>query len=299
MKFIDICKNVVRNIQYLMFHRLAFEEKYQDYRLKDEIIEDIVYQLDDDKKALKNIDILDEEATIDLLMKHPKSYCRMGDGEIGLMNGIDQPFQVYNKRLAEKLLYILENYQKDMYVGINRAYFHGMAGWSDENRRYYRLYGTEFRRFFLKHCNPLNTYIDAGYTASYFRYDDNYDFETHYKKMKLLFKDKKIVIVSGTGVLEKLDYDVFELAISKKHIKAPARHAYSQYDQIIEEIKQTVDKRELICMILGMAGKAMVRDLTDLGYMVWDIGHMAKDYDVYMKGIEKTHENTRAFYEPD
>lgn len=299
MKVYDILKNIYRNVQYLMFHRLEFEERNQDYRLKDEIMDDICYQLEDDRKTMKILDILDEEETIDLLLKCPKSYCRMGDGEINLMNGIDQPFQNYDSRLAQKLMTILQNEQKDMYIGIPRAYFHGMSGWSEENRRFYRLNGTSFRRFLLAHCNPNNIYIDAGYTVAYFRYDASYDYALHYKKMKQLFQDKQLVIVSGDGILDKLEYDVFEKAKSKKFIKAPSKHAFSRYEEIVNDIKKNVSKDELICMILGMAGKAMVRELTNEGYMVWDIGHMAKDYDAYMKGIEKTHENTRKFYEPD
>ncbi len=33
--------------------------------------------------------------------------------------------------------------------------------------------------------------------------------------------------------------------------------------------------------------------------MAWDIGHLAKDYDAYMRGIDKNEENIVEFFKPD
>lgn len=33
--------------------------------------------------------------------------------------------------------------------------------------------------------------------------------------------------------------------------------------------------------------------------MAWDIGHLAKDYDAYMRGIDKTEGNIAEFLKPD
>ena len=43
----------------------------------------------------------------------------------------------------------------------------------------------------------------------------------------------------------------------------------------------------------------MVPDLTDLGYMAWDLGHIAKEYNAYMTKMEKTQENMDRFWAPD
>lgn len=52
-------------------------------------------------------------------------------------------------------------------------------------------------------------------------------------------------------------------------------------------------------MILGMTATVLAADLTDLGYVAWDIGHIAKDYDAYMKKMECTTENMKKFWDPD
>ena len=48
-----------------------------------------------------------------------------------------------------------------------------------------------------------------------------------------------------------------------------------------------------------MTAKVMVMDLTTLGYMAWDIGHFAKDYNAFMTKSEKNKENIAKFWAPD
>ncbi len=43
----------------------------------------------------------------------------------------------------------------------------------------------------------------------------------------------------------------------------------------------------------------MAADLADMGYIACDSGHMAKDYDFYMKKLEKSSKIEGEFYSPD
>jgi hypothetical protein len=54
--------------------------------------------------------------------------------------------------------------------------------------------------------------LDAACFGAYYRYDDSFDYEGHYAWIKELFANKKIAIVAGEGVFEKLDYNM-ELTI--------------------------------------------------------------------------------------
>lgn len=186
-----------------------------------------------------------------------------------------------------------------MYIGINRAYFHSPINCSKENRRFYRIYSREYREFFLEICNPRNVYIDAGFLTAYYRFDDSYDFKSHYEKMLRLFDGKKIALVSGDGVVEKLEYDVFERAKEKMVVHGPSKNAYARHDEILNEICTKVPKDYLICLILGMTAKVLVPELTERGYIAWDVGHLAKDYNAYMKGEQKCQKNISNFWAPD
>ena len=55
----------------------------------------------------------------------------------------------------------------------------------------------------------------------------------------------------------------------------------------------------MVCIILGPTATVMAADLTDMGYLAWDVGHIAKDYDAYMKRLEKTNEMRAKFWAPD
>ena len=43
----------------------------------------------------------------------------------------------------------------------------------------------------------------------------------------------------------------------------------------------------------------LVRDLTKAGYLAWDIGHLAKDYNSYIKRAGRNREDIARFYAPD
>ena len=66
--------------------------------------------------------------------------------------------------------------------------------------------------------------------------------------------------------LDKLEYDVFEYADSKTFIYGPRSHAWDEHHSIVEQIKQ-VKKNSLIVFILGMAGKAIIPEVADMGYV--------------------------------
>ena len=54
-------------------------------------------------------------------------------------------------------------------------------------------------------------------------------------------------------------------------------------------------------MVIIMANKAnsLAHTLAKEGYMAWDIGHLAKDYDMYMKNIQKNPTTINDFFQPD
>jgi len=268
-------------------------------QLKDQIVEDCVYELEDAKRVLPKLNVLSSDETFALLKAEPKSYARFGDGEISVMEGGQAIFQEPDPLLAMKLRDVLEHPRDDLYVGLNAAYFQTPFRFGERNHRFYRLHNSEYRKYFLSHCDPSATYLDASCFGAYFRYKDDFDYAGHYAKVKGLFDGKRLVVVAGEGVLEKLEYDVFEGAESVKRVYGPARDAYAEYERILQDVRDVVEDGEIVCLVLGVAATVMAADLAAEGYVAWDIGHAAKDYDAYMRGIEKTEENMEKFWAPD
>lgn len=287
--------NVKNNIKYLLQNDLL-EEKYN---LKDEVIEDVVFEYESAKSVIPTLKILSDFETVDLLKRSPKSFSRFGDGEIKLIQGIDSDFQTYNQELANKMVKILSQKRDDLYVGLNRSYFQSPFEFSERNHKFYRRYGTDYRRFFVGLCDPDNVYLDACCFGGYFRLNENSDFEKIYKNNKGLFDGRKIALVAGKGILDKLEYDIFGDVEDIIRIDAPSKNAFDHYEEIISDITKLVPKDYIVCMILGMTATVLAADLTDLGYVAWDIGHVAKDYDAYMRKLERTDEVMDAFWNAD
>lgn len=288
-------KIIKNNLKYLIKYDLL-DEKYQ---IKDETIEDCVYEFEELNALLTKLNVKNETETVEILAKAPKSFSRYGDGEVSLMRGEDSAFQKYDPELARKMKEILVRKRENLYVGLNSSYFQTPVKYSERNRKFYRLYGTSYRRYFNEVCDPENTYLDACCFGGYFRQGDQFDIDSHFKSVRELFRGKDITIVCGEGILESLENDLFGLANTKQIVNAPKKDAFDEYDKLINTIKNTTPKSNLVCIILGMTATVLAADLADIGYIAWDIGHAAKDYDAYMKKVEKTDEVIDVFFAPD
>lgn len=289
-------ENLVRNINYLTKHSLWDQREEDIVYLTNKILDDGIYEYALKLDGYKYLKILKQDESIDLIINSRKSFVRFGDGEINLMKGFNQPFQKYDKELVQRLYYILNVPQQNILVGLNEHYFE--PGYQRSNYDYNRRHAYDFRRFFIENCDMNRTYIDGQCT--FYEFGNN-DEETvqFWKKWKDAFKNKDIVIICGEGILDKLQYDVFEYAKSKKYIYGPSRHAWCKHDEIIDRIKNETNTEQLLVFILGMAGKAMIPEVTDMGYCAWDIGHLDKSYNAYMRNMQPTKENIRNFYAPD
>lgn len=292
-------KNFIRNINYLTKHSLWDQREEDIAFLTDKILDDGIYEYGIVPPGRKSLSILTAEESLDLIGEHPKSFVRINDGEVKIIMGMDQPFQRYEKEIADRLIEMLENPRDDLYVGINKSYFEPMENDVASKRNFNRRFAYEYRRVYYRYASDKTRYIDSDVTLFKIGTDKRNEQRAFFEQWINLFKGKEIVVICGEGILDKLHYDIFELASKKKFIYGPKKHAWEQHSYLIERIKNEVGKDQILIFILGMAGKAMIPELTDMGYMCWDIGHLAKYYDSYMSNAQWTQEYTANFYAPD
>lgn len=243
--------------------------------------------------------ILNVEDTLDLLLENPKSFCRYGDGEILLINGRGIPFQDYDERLSKRLREILQSTDDKCYIGIDDHYFQATANLADYVKGYVRLNALEMRTAMLKYCNRKRLYIATNITCFYMnekRLKEEY--KVHYDKVKELFRNRKLAIFSGRTVFDKINHDVFEYAAELKHIFNESKNAWSHYEEILNATRQ-FPKDWTLCFILGPTATVLAYDLAQEGYTAWDIGHIAKDYDAFIKNSEQNTEDIKNFFAPD
>lgn len=246
---------------------------------------------------VERLAVLSPVQTVDLLLQNPKSFCRYGDGEIDLIEGKSIPFQKYNPELAEKLLKTLQTDRKDLYIGINYSYFHAIDNLLPMVKRFYMTEVRDRRNKFLEYCNAGIRYIDAGFNQCFMTYQ-TFEFESYYEKIKKLFEHKKVVLFCGQGILDGLQNNLFEYAESVQYEYGPSKNAFEYYPQILEKAK-AIGREKLICFILGPTSKILVSELTKEGFLAWDLGHLAKDYDAYKSRKMRSEQDIQKFFEPD
>lgn len=246
----------------------------------------------------EQLKILNSKDTLELLLKSPKSFYRFGDGEILLMTGGAAGTQKNDLVLSGKLYQALTDTSVDAYIGIGYDYFDfDLWGKSEYSNCFYLIGAEKYRRFYIENCEKDYTYIDTGFSQRYFLMEIE-ESERWFKRLKLLFKGYSMTLFMGEQAYNNLNYYIFDEAKEIKVEFCPSRNAFEQYDELMERARR-LPKTELICLAVGATAKVMAYELTKEGYLVFDIGHLPKDYDSYMKKISRNKRNAEKFYLED
>lgn len=291
---------LLRNLKYLMTQSLADREKDLMWNMIKKTEDLFLYEFDEDFKRRHPIpSVLNTKNTIKLLMEKPKSYCRFGDGEAMLMMGNSIPYQQWSAELSKKLLEALTIPIDNLYVGINYSYFHSTDNTNEFVRRFHLLGANVYREFFLQHINANQTYINAGFNQEYMslQYNNEY-FCKLYTYIRKMFYKKKIVVVAGEGVIDGLRYNLYNDASEFYLITGPTTNAFQKYNLLLDEIHK-FDLDYTICLQIGPTSKVLAYELSKDGYMAWDVGHLAQDYDAFRKNIPRNNKTMQSFWSPD
>ena len=161
--------NLLRNIKWLMIHPLREREWDIIYNALERVEDVYRYQIMDTESVRnkKSLTILDSEATVDALLKNPKSFARFGDGEINLIMGRSIPFQDYHEELAKKLYKAMVSNREDLYIGLNYGYFHISDSQPEFMRKFRLTEGKQFADFCIEHGNPDQIYLNAAFNLVY------------------------------------------------------------------------------------------------------------------------------------
>lgn len=291
VKLGKLCQ-LIRNLRFLSGESM---EKVMQKQVQDAMIADRLQAMAQNNRRST---VLGPEATVRRLSEQPKSFCRFGDGEFRLMLGDSIGFQKYEPELALALWEIFCMADDNMYIGVPYQQFEAPSLFNDWIRTFYFTSGAWIRKFLYQYLSgDRELYIDTGFNQVYQTYQ-NMNFFAYYEHIKELFRNKKIMVIAGEGILAGLDVDIFEYAVSTEYLYSYKADAFDEYDKILKEALN-IDKNRLICVILGPCSKLIVRDLTKAGYMAWDIGHLVKDYDAYKKRKGRSKEDIACFYAPD
>ncbi len=288
--FIQFFKNLCYLSKFSLKEKLIRNPIYK-FSYED-IVENILYYIPDTQVIRPNI--LDRKDTIHLLVNSNLSLARFGDGELSLAAGHSIPHQAYNKKLADKIIDILKNKQKNLLVGINHWYFY--CEYDPKKNNFSKQFELEMMPFFrkevLKYINLDTIYCNAGITGF------GTLSEAEYNEYKKIWNNKDILIVTCQEMLLQTKYNIYDNAKHIDYIFVPNKDSYSEYKPTLDKIK-TYDKNTLIILMAGPLSKVLASDLANIGYRALDLGHLMKSYDYYRKGIDITSETVKEFFKPD
>lgn len=223
--------------------------------------------------------------------------CRFGDGEFLLMDERNIPYQLASKKLSKRLKEILSSNENNILIGIPSILYKSKQALFDWQKVFWRNNAKYCLEKLDKHINFENTYCAAELTL-YTSYYKKMNFENYFDKLKSIWTNKDIAVISGDTIFENLQFNIFETAKTIEYQNAPLKNAFDEYDQILEEALK-IEKNKLIIIILGPTATVLAYDLALQGYQALDLGHVVKSYDWYKKSIIFDEENVLTFFKPD
>ena len=240
--------------------------------------------------------IEDREATLQELINSDRSLIRFGEGELGHLENIPEPFQEVDPLLKERLIEILGSDDPRIMLCLNRNFWYGdICTTMKEICQFVWV-----RRVVENYMVPGKKYYNTNVTFSYIRNIDNPSIlEDWYAKWRSVWAGKDVLIVCGDRVFNDIEYNIFDNAKSMEWLHVPTCNAFEQYDAILADIRKT-DSHRLVILIVGPTATVLAYDLTiQDNRRCLDLGHLAQDYDAYRKLLPKDSETIKKFWDAD
>jgi len=226
--------------------------------------------------------VLSPEQTIDLLLSDDSlSLSRYGDGELEMTLFKNIGFQSFDERLSIRLKEILRRASQpnnpcllclpDAFRGTGNMRFGSALFWFFHKAFYFRHYEALLNRGYR--------YGNTSVTRPYHDYKDKQQAVRVFNKFKQLFRDKKILIVEGSGTRLGIGNDLLAEAREIKRITTLNRNAFSVYNDLYSSVLAHAREFDMVLMSLGPTATVLAYDLSQHGIRCIDTGHMDIEYE--------------------
>ena len=250
------------------------------------MLDNLKYEIADQVKDIELPQVVKAEETIKVLYSSHKSMARFGDGEFNLIEGRDIGFQKSSPEISKRLAEVLKSNDENILIGIPDV-FGSLDAYCQHVRSYWREFLPKNRHWIYQLLDLRKTYYDACFTgyAIQSAEDDEEALKKYYNEIRKIWQNRDVVFIKGKDT-ETYVNDIYDNVKSAKYIYAPKAHAFEHYNEILNEA-QKESKDKLFIVILGPAATILAYDLAKSGYQALDMGHLAKDYDWFMRKEEK------------
>ncbi len=226
-------------------------------------------------------DIRPMDETLDKILEDHCSVSRYGDGEFNVIMGGGNGFCHYDPSLAEKLRKILAEEIPGHIVCLPYA---GICQ-KNLNLRTKVFWIAFFSKTFnswKKYLKPGRVYYNTDVTRFYFAYKDKRVCGGYLKKLKQIWDQRDVLLIEGEYSRLGVNNDLFDNMRSIQRVIAPAKDAYTKYDEIMKWARK-LGEEKLILIALGQTATALAYDLAREGFWAIDIGHLDVEYEWFLR----------------
>ncbi|MGX7393446.1 SP_1767 family glycosyltransferase [Carnobacterium mobile] len=240
------------------------------------------------KHSSKNPKIYSIEETIDKIITDKVAVSRYGDGEFKWMaNRNQQSFQKNSPQLKNRLIEIIKTDEKNHIVCLTDV-FGDLNQYTEEAKLWWEIFMGKFRYKWISFLKPGKDYYNTNITRPYMDYKDKENIGERFELLKGIWNERNLLIIEGEKTRLGINNDLFDNASSIKRILCPSTNAFDKYDVIINSIKSSTTKNDLILIALGPTATILAYDLSLVGLQAIDIGHIDIEYEWYlMKSLQK------------
>ena len=225
------------------------------------------------------------EETIDDLIHTNKSMIRYGDGEITMIRGRSLVLQKVEPEIIEGLKRMLAYEHDGMIVTIPEI-FDDLSIYRKESRQFWKDHLLFSRKVYEKYCAPDKEYYNTSVSRFYYYMSDKSQCAGLIENIKLIWKDKDVVVVEGERTHNGVGNDLLDGARTVERIIGPSSDAYAKLDEIMECCRE-YPKDRLFLVSLGVAAKFLTERLFLEGFRSLDIGHLDMEYEWYLHHADK------------
>jgi len=228
--------------------------------------------------------IISNEDTLDLLINSGKSIVRYGDGEFHMLGKTeDIGFQVINIDLSQRLKEILVSDNPNCIIALPIG-LNAVKGFNPVGEYFWKQFIVFHYRKYIQYFDFKKTYASANVTRPYMDFKDHSSTQKFFDRMKVLWNDKKILIVEGEMSKLGVGNDLFANSKSIHRVITLSQNAYKIYPQLLEACQALVKDYDLILVSLGPTATVLAYDLCDFGTQIIDIGHVDLEYEWFVRG---------------
>lgn len=233
------------------------------------------------------LNILNDEDTIKEIINKKKSIARFGDGEFKWILGLKQnSFQRYSKKLAERLVNVLENTDDEKVLICIPEGLKKIDEYTENSQLFWMNFVRWHGKSIIQYLNTNYIYGNTNFTRWYIEYKDKSKMKEKIKNLKKIWDKREIVLIEGIDTKLGVGNDLFNNSKKIERILAPSTNAFDKYEEILEEAKK-IEKDKLIIIALGPTATILAYDLAQIGYQALDMGHIDIEYEWYLKKVTK------------